>query len=75
MRNLKHRALLGMPARGASVVYVRMDAFNAYPEAFLADISAAFDLDPTRRGYAPQTRRMGNAWNKTAEARHPLPDD
>ncbi len=75
MRNLKHRALLSMPARGASVVYVRMDAFNAAPEAFLADISAAFSLNPTRRGYAPQTRRMGNAWSKTAETRAPLPED
>lgn len=52
-----------------------MDAFNAAPEAFLADISAAFHLNPTRRGYAPQTRRMGNAWSKTADTRHPLPED
>lgn len=74
MRNLKHRALLGMPARGACVVYVSLDAFNAAPESFLADLGAAFDVAPTKRGYAPVTRRMGNRWTPAVPDRAPAPD-
>ncbi|KEJ87955.1 hypothetical protein [Sulfitobacter donghicola] len=74
MRNLKHRALLSLPTRGASVVYVSLDAFNAAPEAFLADLSAAFDLAFTEKGYAPVARRMGNRWTAAVETRAPAPD-
>jgi len=74
MRNLKHRALLGMPVRGASVVYVSLDAFNTAPEAFLADLSAAFGVSPTKRGYAPVKRRMGNRWTPAVKDRAPAPD-
>lgn len=74
MRNLKHRALLSLPARGASVVYVSLDAFNAAPEAFLSDLSAAFGLAPSAQGYAPVERRMGNRWTAAVEGRSPAPD-
>lgn len=74
MRNLKHRALLSLPTRGASVVYVSLDAFNAAPEAFLADLSAAFDLSFTAQGYAPVARRMGNRWTAAVEDRAPAPE-
>ncbi len=74
MRNLKHRALLGMRARGASVVYVSLEAFTAAPEAFLADLSAQFGVATTKRGYAPVTRRMGNRWTPAIKDRAPAPD-
>jgi hypothetical protein len=74
MRNLKHRALLSMPAREASVVYVSLDAFNAAPEAFLADLSKGFSLEPTKRGYAPVKRRMGNRWTPAIKDRKPAPE-
>lgn len=74
MRNLKHRALLGLPTRGASVVYVSLDAFNAAPEAFLNDLSRAFDLSYTEQGYAPVERRMGNRWSAAVDTRPPAPD-
>lgn len=74
MRNLKHRALLGLPARGASVVYVSLDAFNTAPEAFLADLAAAFGLRFTERGYVPVARRMGNRFTPAVEGRAPAPD-
>lgn len=74
MRNLKHRALLGLPARGGSVVYVSLDAFNAAPEAFLSDLAAAFDLAATDQGYAPVERRMGNRWTPAVAGRAPAPD-
>ena len=73
MRNLKHRALLSLPARGASVVYVSLDAFNANPQAFLADLADAFTLSPTERGYAPVERRMGNRFTPTMDDRTPAP--
>jgi hypothetical protein len=73
MRNLKHRALLGLPARGASVVYVSLDAFNAAPEGFLANLAATFGLSPTARGYAPTERRMGNRWTASVPGRTPAP--
>ena len=50
MRNLKHRALLSLPARGSNVVYVSLDAFNANPQAFLKDLATTFTLAPTERG-------------------------
>ncbi len=74
MRNLKHRALLSLPNRGGSVVYVSLDAFNAAPEAFLADLSATFGVEPTERGYAPVTRRMGNRFTPVVADRAPAPD-
>ncbi|MEP3677021.1 hypothetical protein [Sulfitobacter sp.] len=74
MRNLKHRALLGLPTRGASVVYVSLDAFNAAPQAFLADLSKAFHLTYTEQGYAPVTRRMGNRWTAAVADRLPAPE-
>ncbi|WP_298862738.1 hypothetical protein [uncultured Sulfitobacter sp.] len=74
MRNLKHRALLSMRARGASVAYVRLDAFNANPEGFLADLAAEFSLMPTKHGYSPEKRRMGNNWKKSTAHRAPLPE-
>ncbi|MEQ6204201.1 hypothetical protein ABMC88_14245 [Sulfitobacter sp. HNIBRBA2951] len=74
MRNLKHRALLSLPTRGASVVYVSLDAFNAAPQPFLADLSAAFGLDYTDQGYAPVARRMGNRWTAAVTDRAPAPD-
>jgi hypothetical protein len=74
MRNLKHRALLSLPLRGASVVYVSLDAFNAAPQAFVADLSAAFGLAATARGYAPVTRRMGNRFTPALEGRAAAPD-
>ncbi|MEP1767589.1 MAG: hypothetical protein ABJJ53_13230 [Sulfitobacter sp.] len=73
MRNLKHRALMSLPERGASVVYVSLDAFNADPEAFLFALSEAFDLDVRPDGYAPVERRMGNRWTPAVENRPPLP--
>jgi hypothetical protein len=74
MRNLKHRALLGMPARGASVVYVALDAFNAAPRTFLSDLASAFNLTETERGYAPVRRRMGNRFTPAVAERAPAPD-
>ncbi len=74
MRNLKHRALLSLPTRGASVVYVSLDAFNAAPEAFLADLSGAFGLKYTEQGYAPVERRMGNRWTAAVSKRAPAPE-
>ncbi len=74
MRNLKHRALLGLPTRGASVVYVSLDAFNAAPESFLADLSQSFGLAYTEQGYAPVERRMGNRWTAAIENRPTTPD-
>lgn len=74
MRNLKHRALLGLPERGAAVVYVSLDAFTAAPEAFLADLATAFTLSPTARGYAPVERRMGNRFTPVITERAPAPD-
>ncbi len=74
MRNLKHRALMGLPARGGSVVYVSLDAFNAAPEAFLAELADTFGLDFTERGYAPVARRMGNRFTPAVEGRAPAPD-
>lgn len=74
MRNLKHRALLSLPERGASVVYVSLDAFNAAPEIFLRDLSQAFGLAFTEAGYAPVERRMGNRWTGAVADRAPAPD-
>jgi len=74
MRNLKHRALMSLPARGASVVYVSLDAFNAAPQRFLDDLSARFGLGFTAQGYAPVARRMGNRWTAAVEGRAPAPD-
>lgn len=74
MRNLKHRALMSLPERGASVVYVSLDAFNAAPEAFLADLSETFALGYTDQGYAPVERRMGNRWTAAVKDRAPAPD-
>jgi hypothetical protein len=74
MRNLKHRALLSLPARGGSVVYVSLDAFNAAPQAFLADLCAHFGLGFTAQGYAPVERRMGNRWTAEVPDRAPAPD-
>lgn len=74
MRNLKHRALLALPERGASVVYVSLDAFTAAPESFLADLADAFSLTATERGYAPVARRMGNRWTAAVQGRAPAPD-
>ncbi|MCX7565260.1 hypothetical protein OS189_02745 [Sulfitobacter sp. F26169L] len=74
MRNLKHRALLGLPERGASVVYVSLDAFNAAPEAFLDDLAATFGLSFTAQGYTPVGRRMGNRWTAAVADRAPAPD-
>lgn len=74
MRNLKHRALLSLPAGGASVVYVSLDAFNTNPQAFLTDLAGTFDLAPTERGYAPVERRMGNRFTPTVEDRAPAPE-
>ena len=74
MRNLKHRALLSLPERGASVVYVSLDAFNAAPEAFLRDLSETFGLTFTQKGYAPVKRRMGNRWTPAVADRAPAPN-
>jgi len=74
MRNLKHRALLSLPTRGASVVYVSLDAFNADPQAFLADLSTTFELGYTDQGYAPVERRMGNRWTAAVKDRAPAPE-
>lgn len=74
MRNLKHRALLGLPARGASVVYVSLDAFNAAPEAFIADLALTFTLQPTGRGYASVARRMGTRFTPAVADRAAAPD-
>lgn len=74
MRNLKHRALMSLPARGGSVAYVSLDAFNAAPEAFLSDLAATFNLEPTERGYAPVERRMGNRFTPVIEDRAPAPE-
>jgi hypothetical protein len=74
MRNLKHRALLSLPERGASVVYVSLDAFNAVPQVFLRDLAEAFSLTPTVAGYAPVTRRMGNRFTPVVKDRAPAPE-
>ncbi|KIN72202.1 hypothetical protein [Sulfitobacter guttiformis] len=74
MRNLKHRALMGMPTRGASCVFVSLDAFNAAPQAFLADLAKTFALAPTERGYAPVARRMGNRFTPVVSDRAPAPE-
>lgn len=60
MRNLKHRAPLSLPARGASAVYVSLDAFNADPQSFLKGLSSEFGLSYSAQGYRPVARRMGN---------------
>jgi len=74
MRNLKHRALLSLPARGASVVYVALDAFNADPERFLADLCDSFGLTMRAAGYKPVKRRMGNRWTPAVANRPAMPD-
>lgn len=74
MRTLKHRALLSLPARGASVVYVSLDAFNAAPEAFLRDLSQTFGLGFTAAGYTPTARRMGNRFTPVVKDRAPAPE-
>jgi hypothetical protein len=74
MRNLKHRTLMSLPARGGSVVYVSLDAFSAAPEAFLSDLSNTFGLGATAQGYTPVERRMGNRWTAAVEGRAPAPD-
>ncbi|WP_299414566.1 hypothetical protein [uncultured Sulfitobacter sp.] len=73
MRNLKHRALLSMPERGASVVYVSLDAFNADPQAFLRDLADTFGLAHSEEGYNPVKRRMGNRWTPEIPDRPPAP--
>jgi hypothetical protein len=73
MRNLKHRALMALPARGASVVYVSLDAFNAAPEVFLNDLAEAFDLDVQETGYNPVKRRMGHRFAPAIADRIPAP--
>lgn len=74
MRNTKHRALLSLPARGASVAYVALEAFTARPRQFLEGLRTAFDLTPTGKPYRPIKRRMGNRWTPAIEGRAPLPD-
>lgn len=74
MRNLKHRALMSLPARGGSVAYVSLDAFNADPQGFLKDLSTHFGLSPTKQGYSPVERRMGNRWTPEVADRAPAPD-
>lgn len=73
MRNLKHRALLALPERNASTIYVSLDAFNAAPQAFLADLADTFGLDFHEAGYSPVERRMGTRWTAAVDNRTPLP--
>jgi hypothetical protein len=73
MRNLKHRALMSLPERGANVVYVSLDAFNADPEAFLFALTEAFDLDVRPEGYEAVERRMGNRFTPAVNNRPPMP--
>lgn len=74
LRNAKHRGLLSYPARGASVVYVQLEAFNRDPVTFLEAMQDAFALDQTPRGYRPITRRMGNRWTPEVD-RAPTPNN
>jgi len=73
MRTLKHRALLALPERGASVVYVSLEAFNAAPQQFLADLAAEFALTPSVQGYRPVRRRMGTRFTPAVADRAPAP--
>lgn len=74
MRNLKHRALLSLPARGASVVYIALDAFNANPQNFLKDLSEEFGLSYSAGGYTPVARRMGNRFTPAIKDRAAPPE-
>lgn len=72
LRSVKMATLLSFALRHSSVVFVRMEAVLAAPEAFLDDLGAGLDL-PARDGFKPVTKRLGAKFKPAVETRPDTP--
>ncbi|MDO6730483.1 hypothetical protein Q4577_10670 [Marinovum sp. 2_MG-2023] len=71
LRAVKMAALLGFANRHPNVVFVRLEAVQAAPEAFLAGLAAGLGFAGLSRPYQPVTKRLGAKF-KPAVAHRPL---
>lgn len=71
LRRAKMNGLLSYYNRGCTVVFCRLDAVHAAPEAFLADLHAGLKVAPPEHGFRPIHKRLGA---KFLPAIQPRPD-
>ncbi|WP_136442499.1 hypothetical protein [Pacificoceanicola onchidii] len=74
MRSAKLRALAGMANRGRNCVFIRLEDFNADPDAVMRRLSEAFDIPRSKPFFKPVKRRLGTRFSASIAERAPLPD-
>jgi hypothetical protein len=73
LRRLKLQAHLSFLNRGCTVVFCRMEAVQAAPEAFVDDIHKGLDLPPPPQAYRPVVKRLGSKFWPAVEHRPATP--
>ncbi|MDD9739693.1 MULTISPECIES: hypothetical protein [Marinovum] len=73
LRAVKMAVLLSFAIRHSSCVFLRMEAVQAAPEAFLADLRAGLALPATDTAYKPVTKRLGAKFKPAVMTRPETP--
>ena len=74
LRAVKMATLLSFALRHPSVVFVRMEAVLAAPQAFLDDLEGVLGLG-AREGFKPVTKRLGAMFKPAVETRPETPSE
>lgn len=75
LRAVKMAALLSYAIRHTSCVFVRMEAVQTAPEAFLADLSAGLSLPAPQEPMTPVTKRLGARFKPAVATRPETPEE
>jgi hypothetical protein len=75
LRTVKMAVLLSFANRHASCVFARMEAVQAAPEAFLADIRGELALPDSEGPFKPVTKRLGARFKPSVRNRPGTPDE
>ncbi|MBN9889626.1 hypothetical protein [Salipiger abyssi] len=73
LRRAKLQGLLSFFNRGCAVVFCRLEAVQAAPEVFLAELQAEFGLPPAPQPYRPVVKRLGAKFLASVEDRPETP--
>lgn len=74
LRRAKLAGLTSYFARGATLAFARLEAVQAAPEAFLADLGKAFALPPPATPFRPVVKRLGSKFKPAIDTRPATPD-
>lgn len=73
LRAIKMAGLLSFAIRHSSCVFVRMEAVQAAPEAFLGELGTALGLPASEAPYKPVTKRLGAKFKPAVMTRPEAP--